>query len=132
MDFTKINPTLLREVLKLSERKEVLLHELRKIETQILSSLGCSSNSSIITKKGKKNPLAQMKNSTPRAERGSMKKEIIAALTEAGPLGMRISDLAQKINAKNANVHVWFSSTGKKLPEIERIGAGHFRIRQNS
>jgi hypothetical protein len=41
---------------------------------------------------------------------------------------MKVTDLSKKIGVKNANVHVWFSSTGKKLPEIKRVGKGHFKL----
>ncbi|MFI0348110.1 MAG: hypothetical protein ACH346_04995 [Chthoniobacterales bacterium] len=137
MKFQKINTSVLRELLKLTERKENLLLELTKIESLITSLL-------------KKQPLAEItptekalqqaargsaKNNRSsmdkRAPRGTMQKKILEALAEAGPLGMKIPDLSKKINVKSANIHVWFTNVGKKLPEIERIGAGHFRLKHS-
>ena len=132
----KINTTILRELLKLSERKETLLKELEKIESQIVSLLKGESLSEIPLLK--KNEQVKKENSTKRrytsstqkrAPRGSMQKQIFKALAEAGPLGIKIPELSKKIGAKSANIHVWFSNTGKKLPDIERIGAGHFKLK---
>lgn len=137
MDLSKINTHTLREMLKLSERKETLLNELKDLENQIVSYLSGYSTAGFqpTSKKKKAGRPATKTDAAPsgqqRASRGTMKTQILAALTEAGSAGMKVPDLAQKIGVKNANVHVWFSNTGKKLPEIERIGAGHFRIRQN-
>jgi hypothetical protein len=41
-----------------------------------------------------------------------------------------VIDLSKKIGVKNANVHVWFSSTGSKLPEIKKVGKGHYKIQE--
>ena len=135
MDFSKLNTNALREMLKLSERKETLLNELTKLEEQIVSYL--TGDIPPVTRgleaTVKKAPSTSKTPKTgKRAARGSMKQNVLEALTAAGPAGLKVPELAQKIGAKNANLHVWFSNTGKKLPEIERIGAGHFRIRQNS
>ena len=131
MDFSKLNTNVLREMLKLSERKEALLDELKKLEAQIVSHLSGHGTtfSKAIKTTSKKDRLAPK--TRQRAVRGAMKQQILEALTKAGHAGLKVPDLAQQIGAKNANVHVWLSSAGKKLSEIERIGAGHFRIRQN-
>jgi hypothetical protein len=139
MDLSKINISVLREMLKLSERKEELLKELKELEEQIISHVGIF-NSTAPSKI--KRPQKKGSHSTPqmnlsektgkRASRGTMKTMVLDALTEAGPAGIKVPDLAQKIGVKNANLHVWFSNTGKKLPEIERVSAGLFRIRHSA
>jgi uncharacterized protein YjcR len=138
MDLSKININTLREMLKLSERKEQLLKELKELEEQIVSHVtGFSSTtpSESTLQKKKRAQSASLSTAhdgtSKRASRGTMKTQILAALQEAGSAGIKVPDLAQKIGVKSANVHVWFSNTGKKLPEIERIGAGLFRIRQD-
>ncbi len=137
MDFSKINTSALRAMLQLSERKEALLAELNKLEEEIIShfSGNFTSISQAVNKSPKKEKSLKPKISSKeplRAARGTMKIQILEALAEAGPEGIKVSELSKKIGAKNANVHVWLSSAGKKLPEIERIGAGHFRIRVQS
>lgn len=138
MNLPKTNTTILRELLKLSERKETLVKELEKIESQIISLMKSNPLDEIVSKNqialyNKKNPALNPATATTRkrAERGTMKKQIIEALAAAGPLGMKIPELSKKIAAKSANIHVWFSNTGKKLPEIEHIGPGHFRLRKS-
>lgn len=130
MNLSNINTASLRAILKISERKEALLLELEKLEKELLAyfngNLNLPSKQAIkALKKAKKIKTS----SRQRAPRGEMKEQILKALEEAGPEGIKVPELAKKIGAKNANVHVWLSSSGKKLPEIERIGAGIFRIR---
>ncbi|MCF7729939.1 MAG: hypothetical protein K9M81_06195 [Chthoniobacterales bacterium] len=138
MDLTKINISVLREMLKLSERKEELLKELKELEEKIISHAS-DFNSATPSKFKKPKKIGvhatQKINSSEkiskRASRGTMKVIVLDALKEAGPAGIKIPELAHKIGVKNANLHVWFSNTGKKLPEIERIGVGLFRVRQS-
>lgn len=128
MNFSKLNTDVLRHVLKLSERKEILLKELGKIENEIFSNL--HDNTTSRSSSAKKRQVTQKNGDTKRLARGMMKENILQALTEAGPAGLKIPELSKKINATSASIHVWFSNVGKKLEEIEKIGAGHFRIRQ--
>ena len=128
MNFSKLNTDVLRQLLKLSERKEALVQELEKIENEILGHLhGYSSPRGSATKKDR-----GTKKITPtkRLGRGMMKQNILQSLTEAGPAGLKVSELSKKINATSASIHVWFSNIGKKMEEIEKVDAGHFRIRQ--
>ena len=61
--------------------------------------------------------------------RGALKARILASLRTAGDKGVAVKDLSAKLGVKNQNVHVWFSSTGKKLGTIQRIGAGRYRLK---
>ena len=143
MNLTNINTSALRNLIKLTERKESLLNEIEKIESQLASLLtGRSARSSgkrrgrpakakkagRPAKKKAGRPSKKAGRSGKRAPRGLLKKKIFAALKAAGDAGMKVTDLSKKIGVKNANVHVWFSSTGKKLPEIKRVGKGHFKL----
>ncbi|NBZ95339.1 MAG: hypothetical protein EBR40_02735 [Proteobacteria bacterium] len=134
MNLTNINSGALRNLIKLTDRKESLLAEIEKIEGQLASLI---SGKAIRTsgkrrgrpaKKGKVTKAPKAGRSAKRAPRGTLKKKIVAALKAAGEAGMKVTDLSKKIGVKNANVHVWFSSTGKKLPEIKRVGKGHFKL----
>ncbi len=137
MDLLKINVPTLREILKLSERREEILRELQKLEEEILSYQGNSlpnSPSKLRAQQKKESHFKVTSNNDQKAKRkrlarGEMKSQILSALQEAGAEGIKIPDLAQKIGLKSANLHVWFSNVGKKLPEIERLAAGLFRLR---
>lgn len=129
MNFSKLNTVTLRQVLKLSERKEALLKELEQIEKEIFSYLheaNASSGSGLRTTSPTGN---HAPSSSVRLGKGMMKQNILQALAEAGEAGLRVPELSKKIHTSSASLHVWFTNVGKKLQEIEKIGAGHFRIR---
>ncbi|MEI6417216.1 MAG: hypothetical protein WCO92_05795 [Verrucomicrobiota bacterium] len=128
MNFSKLNTDVLRQLLKLSEKKETLVQELEKIEEEILSHLHGST--AITSSKIKKFSTTTAAAGKKRAQRGMIKQNVLRALTEAGSAGLKVPELSQKINATSASIHVWLSNVGKKLTEIEKVGAGHFRIRQ--
>ena len=55
-----------------------------------------------------------------------MKTAIIELLTGAGASGLSVQEIAAKLKAKPGNVHVWFSSTGKTVKEIKKLGPGKY------
>jgi hypothetical protein len=128
MKLTNINTSALRNLIKLTERKESLLNEIEKIESQLSSLLTGKAVRSSGKRRGRPAKAKKAGRSGKRAPRGLLKKKIFAALKAAGDAGMKVTELSKKIGVKNANVHVWFSSTGKKLPEIKRVGKGHFKL----
>lgn len=139
MKLTNINTGALRNLIKLTERKESLLAEIEKIESQLASLITGKPLRKTGKRRGRpakkgKGRVAKAAKATKgrsagkRAPRGTLKKKIFAALKAAGEAGMKVTDMSKKIGVKNANIHVWFSSTGKKLPEIKRVGKGHFKL----
>lgn len=64
----------------------------------------------------------------PRPKRGEITRLINQSLELAGQNGMSVQELAARIGANYRNVHVWFSSTGKKNPLIEKVGRGRYRL----
>ncbi len=134
MTLTNINSSALRSLIKLAERKESLLLEIKKIEVQ-LASLITGKAPAAGKRRGRPAKKAagirkSPRRSAKRSPRGALKKKIVAALRAAGDAGLKVPELSKKIGAKSQNVHVWLSSTGKKLPEIERIGKGHFKLQE--
>lgn len=59
--------------------------------------------------------------------RGMLKQEILSNLTQAGEKGMSVRELSTKLGMRSQNIHVWFSSTGKKVPGLQKIGEGRYR-----
>jgi hypothetical protein len=135
MNLTNITSIGLRSLIKLTERKESLIKQIESIEGELASLI--SGKPARTTGKRRGRPAKKgAKASSPtsrkakRAPRGTIKKKIITALKAAGDAGMKVTDLSKKIGVKNANVHVWFSSTGSKLPEIKKVGKGHYKIQE--
>ena len=137
MNLTNITSIGLRNLIKLTERKESLIKQIEAIEGELASLiLGKPARTSgkrrgRPAKKGAKTSVQPMTaGKAKRAPRGAIKKKIINALKAAGNDGMKVTDLSKKIGVKNSNVHVWFSSTGSKLPEIKKVGTGHYKLQE--
>ena len=52
----------------------------------------------------------------------------MAILKQAGAEGAAVRDIAAKLKVKPVNVHAWFHGTGKKFPEIVKVGQARFAI----
>lgn len=57
-----------------------------------------------------------------------MKTSILEALQEAGPEGMTVAELSEELGVLKPRVQSWFSSTGKHLPELRKVGVGRWRF----
>lgn len=142
MDISKISTSVLEGLIKLTKKREALLEELKSVEAKLAAAYsgGASEKpakvAKIVRRRGRK---AKAPAAAPAAKvaaaskslgrRGALKTKIIAALRAAGDKGIAVKDLSKKIGVKNQNVHVWFSSTGKKLGVIQKVGAGSYRLK---
>jgi hypothetical protein len=138
MSLTNINSESLKGLIKLTQRKESLLAEIGKIESQLAALItgkpargttkGKRRGRPAKKKAGRTVKSAKAPRKGARASRGGLKNRILSALKGAGDAGVKVTDLAKKIGVKNTNVHVWFSTTGKKHPDIKKVGKGHFKL----
>lgn len=140
MDVSKINTTVLRNLLGLTKRRDAVLRELSKIESAIADAYA-GGKAAVVAAVGAK-PAGKRRGrpakaappagaaSAKRGKRGALKSKILAALKEAGDKGVSVKDLSKQLKVKNQNVHVWFSSTGKKLGTIQKVGAGRYRLKK--
>jgi hypothetical protein len=127
MDLSKINTRTLNSLIRLTKRKETLLKAVEKVEEELKGLLGGKRLSgSIKAISGKK---AGRKKTGKRQRRPALKAQVIAALKEAGKAGSSVKDIAQKIKIKPQNLHVWFSTTGKKFKEIVKVAQGRYRLK---
>lgn len=62
----------------------------------------------------------------PRIIRGHLRTQILAALLAVGPEGISVPDLARSLGMKPVNVHSWFHSARKRIPEIKKNGPGRY------
>ena len=137
MSITNITSSQLRELIPIVEKKERLQKELAEIEARLSAHVSSEPEarskgapraprqlkvarvSRVVPAKSSKPPLA------PR--RGALKDAIMAELKKAGAAGVAAKDLSDKLGVKNQNLHVWFSSTGRKIKGITKIGAGRWQ-----
>jgi hypothetical protein len=139
MDLSKINTSTLESLIKLTRRRDALLDDLKKLEAQMSSIYSGKAETTVRRRKStgrRRYATATAETKTARrseardgGRRGALKAKILAALRAAGDKGVAVRDLSSKLGVKNQNVHVWFSSTGKKIPDIQRIGAGRYRLK---
>ncbi|HEY5706970.1 MAG TPA: hypothetical protein VIS96_15515 [Terrimicrobiaceae bacterium] len=141
MDFSQFNTSTLESLIKLTKKRDILLDELKKLEAEITSVYSVGTAEPAATRRRK--AAGRRRASAPVAEartakgveaetsgrRGALKARILTALRAAGDKGVAVKELSAKLGVKNQNVHVWFSSTGKKLGTIQRVGAGRYRLK---
>jgi hypothetical protein len=143
MDISLINSQSLLRLLSLTERKEEILQLLGKIDDEIRKTLqgGVSVEVLEIASAPKTAAPALKQPAAPKApaakpakakkarkgKSGGLKERILALLEEAGSRGLRVKEIAEKLNAKSGNISVWFSTTGKKL--ATKVQPGRYAIK---
>jgi len=132
----------LRSILSLSEKRDALLAELQKVETEISKAIGGGvaaeeGTSGRRTSAGRKSvgfsknvPAAKKTTPAKRGKRGAVKELILAGLREAGEAGIAVKHLAAKLAIKPQNIHVWLHTTGKKGGLVEAAGKGVYRLKE--
>lgn len=79
------------------------------------------SSSKAAGKPGRKPKEASQTGGRRRGKRGALGARIVEALQAAGPGGISVTDLADKIGVKYKNIYVWFATTGKKNSAIKKV-----------
>lgn len=142
MNLSQLTSAHLRQALKLLEQRDSLRARLAALEGQ-LATLSPDAATGRRGKKGAsaraaggevgKKPRGRTRRTRrTRGRRGDMKAGILGALQSAGAAGIGIKELAGKLGAKNANVHQWFATTGKKVAGLEKVGPGKYRLAARS
>lgn len=135
-----ISTAQLRQLVRLSERKEALLAQIQRIDRQMgrIHVAGGDSASSAAqpeARRGRRRSGAASAK-TPagrrgrrrRVARGALKEKITTALKSAGRKGMTVRDLSKKLGVRPGNLYVWFNSTGKKVPGLKKIAPATYRL----
>jgi len=142
MDFSNLNPDILREMIKLTELKASLQKQLIALDEELaalFSGKAVKKTKAVAGKRRGRPPGNAPKVKAEKApkvkapkaakgsgRRGALKGQILDLLSAAGPEGASVKDISEKLGVKNQNVHVWFSTTGKKLPEISKVGEARY------
>ncbi len=146
MDISLINSQSLLQLLSLVEKKEQTLQILEQIDAAIISALKggtvafeilenteSPARASLPPATMANKPVAAVESPSKAAKparkskAGGLKERILALLDTAGPEGLRVKDIAAKLNVKPTNVSVWFSTTGKKV--TTKIEPGRFAVK---
>jgi hypothetical protein len=137
----------LRQLTSIVKRKERVQEELRAIESKLSTYLSPESTPSTrIPRRMRKasaarpskplevkapKPKVKQADSKTGQRRGALKESILAALQKAGKVGLAIKELSTALGVKAQNLHVWFSSTGRKVKGVTKVSAGRWAYEGN-
>jgi Spy/CpxP family protein refolding chaperone len=142
MDISLINSQSLLRLLALTEKKEELLSLVDNIDAAIIATLKGRVSVEIVEVESApasaaptQKPVAALKLPAKPAKAkkakggkfGGLKEKILALLEAAGDQGLRVKEIAQKLNSKPGNIAVWFSTTGKKL--VTKVEPGRYAVK---
>ena len=129
--FTSIPSATLRQLVKLSQRKEALMAQIQNIDREMVrvqSKFGIPSRNPALRAPVTVSRRTGRPKSTRRAKRGALKEKILRALRAAGSKGATIQELSSKLRVRTANLYVWFNGTGRNVPGLKKIGAAKYRL----
>lgn len=129
--FTSIPSATLRQLVRLSERKEALMAQIQEIDRQMVRVQSRFGVPSLSAKQGSTVTVSRAVSRQTRhrrSKRGALKEKILQALSIAGKQGATIRELSTKLSVPPANLYVWFNGTGKKVRGLKKIGVAKYRL----
>jgi len=153
MSLNNVTSSQLRSLIPIVERKERLQEELAEIESKLSIYLSPAPVRRDLRPTPKPRRLRVSKTFEVRApeprvqkgklkpepvsrglkgkKRGSLKDLILIALKKAGHQGLGVKELAAALGAKSNRLHVWFSTTGKNVEGLTKVGPGRWTYDEN-
>lgn len=125
--LTNIPSATLRQLIKLSERKDALLSQVQKIDREIVAIQRRATSAGQV-QKAPVTVSRRPRTMGSRAKRGALKAKIMKALRAAGKRGVTIRELAGKLRTPTANLYVWFNGTGRNVRGLKKIGPAKYRL----
>ena len=120
----------LKQLVKLSERKEALMAQIQEIDREMVrvqSKFGVPARTddqpARVTVSG-----TRRQPGSGRTQRGALKEKIVRALRSAGTKGATIRELSNKLKVPSANLYVWFNGTARNVRGIKKIGVAKYRL----
>jgi hypothetical protein len=134
MDITSLSPEVLRELAKLAEQKVALTKQIAVIDGKInalAKGISVTKSKAASSATEPNSPAASRKSPAAKAKtgrRGQLKQQITALLSNAGQEGMGVKEISKTLGVKNQNVHVWFSTTGRKVEGITKLEGARYAL----
>jgi hypothetical protein len=116
----------LKQLVKLSQRKEALLAQIQGIDREMVrvqSRFGIP-----VEERDQRAHVTVSGKGARHTQRGALKEKIVRALRSAGRRGSTIGELSKKLGVPSANLYVWFNGTGKNVPGLKKIGVAKYRL----
>jgi hypothetical protein len=130
--FTTIPSATLKQLVKLSERKEALMAQIQEIDREMVrvqSRFGIPSRNPALRAPVTVSGRPAQLNREKRSDRGALKLKIVGALRAAGRRGATIQELSRKLGVRSANLYAWFHGAGKSVPGLKKIGTAKYRLK---
>jgi len=105
--LTNIPSSTLKQLVRLSERKEALMAQIQEIDREMI----------------------RVQNKFGIPSRDALKEKILRSLRSAGKKGATVSELSKNLKVPSANLYVWFNGTGRSVPGIKKVGVAKYQLR---
>ncbi len=134
MDLTKLTAKEFGRIVKLLRRKESLEKKLTQVERSVAKVVGAGA--SFVARRagriasGRGRPAGRRTTGRKFGRRGGLRKVVLAQLKRAGVSGLKIKDLARKMNIQRQRLDTWFYQNVKKIRGLKKIGPGHYHLRK--
>jgi len=143
MDLTKLTAKEFGRIVKLLRRKESLEKKLGQVERSVAKVVGAGASfvarraNRIAAGRGRRGrppgrrgrPSARKSTGRKFGRRGGLRQVVLAQLKRAGKTGLKIKDLAGKMNIQRQRLDTWFYQNVKKIQGLKKIGPGHYHLR---
>lgn len=114
MNLSTLTSEQFRKIVDLLKQREALVAKLNEVEKKL---------SRLNAVKSKKERSPKTVRSTQKL---SLKDEVLQVLAAAGKKGLRVRDLAKTVKRTSQHLSVWFSTAGRKVNGLKRVGYGHY------
>ena len=136
MDITKLTAKEFGRIVTLLRRKESLEKKLGQLERSVAKLVGAGASAvargaNRIARGRPARRGGKPGRSTGQKfdRRGGLRKVILAQLARAGKTGMKIKDLAGKMNIQRQRLDTWFYQNLKKIRGLRKVGPGHYHLK---
>ncbi|PAW69270.1 MAG: hypothetical protein B9S30_05190 [Verrucomicrobiia bacterium Tous-C5FEB] len=133
MDITKLTTKEFSRIMKLLRKKESLEKKLGKLERSVAKVVGAGA--SAVARGANRIARGRSARSGRRGtgkkfnRRGGLRKVILAHLNQSGKTGIKIKELAHKMNIQRQRLDTWFYQNLKKIRGLRKVGPGHYHLR---
>jgi hypothetical protein len=139
MDLTKLTAKEFGRIVKLLRRKESLEKKLGQVERSVAKVVGAGA--SLVARRARRiasglgrvgrrgRPKGRRSTGRKFGRRGGLREVVLKQLKRAGKTGLKIKDLAGKLNIQRQRLDTWFYQNVKKIRGLKKIGPGHYHLR---
>ena len=133
MDISKLTTKEFGRIMKLLRKKESLEKKLGQLERSVAKVIGTGASAvarganRIARRRGR--PPGRRSTGKKFNRRGGLKKVILSHLNQSGKTGIKIKELANKMNIQRQRLDTWFYQNLKKIRGLRKVGPGHYHLR---